>query len=219
MPDSRVILGLDTTSEWGSLALRRGHETALETQLHAPEGFGQVIFQAIEKILEQTNTRLDEIDCFAAARGPGSFTGVRVGLAAIKGLAEAMGRRAAGISNLRALSLFGREALRAVVLDARRGEVYGAVYDENARVVVPETVGPWEAWRETIPAEAEFIGLADGPLEKAGVSFTAADRWLAAAVGRCAEMDGDAGWLDPVALDANYVRRSDAELFWREREG
>ena len=71
--------------------------------------------------------RLEEIDCFAAASGPGSFTGVRVGLAAVKGLAEALGKPAVGISNLRALSLFGKAALRAVVLDARRGEVYGAV--------------------------------------------------------------------------------------------
>ncbi len=69
------------------------------------------------------------VDCFAAASGPGSFTGVRVGLACVKGLAEALGKPAVAVSNLRAIASFGTAPWRAVVLDARRGEIYGAVYD------------------------------------------------------------------------------------------
>ncbi len=210
------ILALDTTSEFGSLALRRSNETLAEIQLHSPDGFGHMIFQAIADILAQAQLRLEEIDCFAAASGPGSFTGVRVGLAAIKGLAEALGKPAVGISNLRALSLFGTAALRAVVLDARRGEVYGAVYDAQARLVVAETVSTWAGWLATVPGDAELIGFAGGPCQTAGIAFTAAPYFLAAAVARCAEIDGTAHWQDPVSLDANYVRRSDAELFWKE---
>jgi tRNA threonylcarbamoyladenosine biosynthesis protein TsaB len=210
------ILALDTTSEFASLALRRSHDTVAEMQLHSRDGFAHVIFQAISGILAQANLRLEQIDCFAAASGPGSFTGVRVGLAAVKGLAEALGKPAVGISNLRALSLFGTAALRAVVLDARRGEVYGAVYDGATRIVVAETVSPWAAWLATVPASAELIGFAEGPCQTAGIAFTAAPQFLAAAVARCAELDGTAHWQDPVTLDANYVRRSDAELFWRE---
>jgi tRNA threonylcarbamoyladenosine biosynthesis protein TsaB len=210
------ILALDTTAEFGSLALRRSNETVAETQLHSPDGFAHIIFQAIADILAKANMRLEQIDCFAAASGPGSFTGVRVGLAAAKGLAEALGKPAVGISNLRALSLFGTAAMRAVVLDARRGEVYGAVYDDATRLVVAETVSRWAAWLATVPADAELIGFADGPCKTAGITFTAAPRFLAAAVARCAEIDGAAHWQDPLTLDANYVRRSDAELFWRE---
>jgi tRNA threonylcarbamoyladenosine biosynthesis protein TsaB len=208
MSELPVILAVDTTSEFGSLAVRRAHETVAEVQLHSPDGFGHLIIQAIEEVLRSANTRLTEIECFAAASGPGSFTGVRVGLSAVKGLAEALHKPVAAISNLRALSLFGRAPLRAVALDARRGQVYGAVYDAHARVVVAETVAVWDEWVKTVPAGAEFIGFGDG--------FTSAPRWLAAAVAECAEMDGKAGWSDPVAVDANYVRKSDAELFWKD---
>jgi tRNA threonylcarbamoyladenosine biosynthesis protein TsaB len=210
------ILAVDTTSEFASLALQRSDETLAEMQLHSPDGFAHLIFQAIRDILAQANLRLEQIDCFAAASGPGSFTGVRVGLAAVKGLAEALGKPAVGISNLRALSLFGTAALRAVVLDARRGEVYGAVYDAATRLVGAEIVSPWAAWLATVPPGAELIGFAGGPCNTAGITFTEAPRFLAAAVARCAERDGPANWQDPVALDANYVRRSDAELFWKE---
>jgi tRNA threonylcarbamoyladenosine biosynthesis protein TsaB len=199
-----TILALDTTSEFGSVAVRRAGETVAEIYLHSPEGFGHVIFGAIQEALVRANISLADIDCFAAASGPGSFTGVRVGLAAVKGLAEALGKPAAGISNLRALSLFGHAALRAVVLDARRGDVYGAVYDARARLVVPEGVSPREVWLATVPPSGEFVSFEDGP------------RPLAAAVAHCAEMDGPAGWHDPVELEANYVRRSDAELSWND---
>jgi tRNA threonylcarbamoyladenosine biosynthesis protein TsaB len=212
-----MILALDTTSEFGSLALRRSGETVAEIQLHTADGFAQVIFQAIEDILASAQVRVEEIDCFASASGPGSFTGVRVGLAAVKGLAEALGKPAVGVSNLRALSLFGTAPLRAVALDARRGEVYGAVYDAAARIVVPETVSTWADWLATLPKDAELIGFADGPCQIAGIAFTRAPRYVAAMVAQCAEIDGPQGWRDPIALDANYVRRSDAELFWRER--
>jgi len=88
-----IILALDTTSEFGSLALRKGGATLSEIQLHASEGFAQLIFQALDDFLRQSGVSLEQIDCFAAASGPGSFTGVRVGLAAVKGLASALGNR------------------------------------------------------------------------------------------------------------------------------
>jgi len=145
------------------VAVRRAGETVAEIHLHSPEGFGHVIFNAIEDALAVANTRLEEIDCFAAASGPGSFTGVRVGLSAVKGLAEALGKPAAAISNLRALSLFGHASLRAVVLDARRGEVYGAVYDAQTHMVVPETVSTRAVWLATLAPGSEVVSFEDGP--------------------------------------------------------
>src|SRR5580700_3073788 len=97
--------------------------------LHAPKGFAQVLYGHLAELLERHAVKPGDIDCFAAATGPGSFTGVRVGLACVKGLAEAVGRPAVGISNLRAIASFGAAPLRAAVLDEHRGEVYGAVYD------------------------------------------------------------------------------------------
>ena len=186
-----TILALDTTSERASLALRRDGVTLAHLALDSKDGYAHLIFDAITRLLLDAGVQLHEIDCFAAASGPGSFTGVRVGLAAVKGLAAALGKPAAGISNLRALASFGN--LRPVI-DARRGEVYTADYDADLRLVSPEIVGTF----------------ADLPI-------TPAPENLAAGVALCAEMDGPSSWQDPAALDANYVRRADAELFWRDR--
>jgi tRNA threonylcarbamoyladenosine biosynthesis protein TsaB len=137
----------------------------------------------------------------------------------VKGLAEATGKRAVGISNLRAMSSFGNLPLRAIVLDARRGQMFTAVYDADLQPVVPEGVGKLSDWLETLhEPEYQFISpcRASVPLEGtrfAEMPFVEAPKNLAAAVARCAERDN---WLDPAAIDANYVRRSDAELFWKD---
>jgi len=213
-----TILALDTTSEFGSLAIRSGAQTASELTLHSPEGFAHLIFPAIERLLEQAAIRLEQIDCFAAASGPGSFTGVRVGLSAVKGLAEATSKPAVGVSNLQTISSFGNLPLRAIVLDARRGEVYAAVYDTNLQPVIPEAVLKLPAWLASLDAPAyQFISpLGHGILEGtrfAEMPFIDPPKSLATAVAYCAEQSP---WVDPASLDANYVRRSDAELFWKD---
>lgn len=213
-----TILALDTTSEFGSLAVRREGEVAAELTLHSPEGFAHLIFSAVDEVLSRAGVRLEEIDCFAAASGPGSFTGVRVGLSAVKGLAEATGKRAVGISNLRALAWFGRGPLRAVVLDARRGQVYAAVYNADLEPVMPEAVLKFSEWLATLTEPAyEFISSFSQPAALDGTRFAGmpwvdAPKTLATAVAACAESTAP---LNPAALDANYVRRSDAELFWK----
>jgi tRNA threonylcarbamoyladenosine biosynthesis protein TsaB len=162
-------------------------------------------------LLRRNGVKLTAIDCFAAASGPGSFTGVRVGLACVKGLAEALGKPAAGVSNLRALASFSTAPLRAAVLDARRGQVYGAVYNADGEIVAPEMVAPLSDWLASLPSgDMEFV-TRGYPLEVAGARVVIAPEALAAAIGRLA---GEGS--DPAALDANYVRRSDAELFWKE---
>ena len=189
--------------------------------LHAPTGFAHVLYRHLGELLGRHGLKAEAIGCFAAASGPGSFTGVRVGLACVKGLAEALGKPAVAVSNLQALATFGRAPLRAVVMDARRGEIYGAVYDAAARLVAPEVVAPFAAWMETLPAGAlEFVSPDFAPFQAAlaGTRFEhapirTAPRALAAAVARLAAL---AEPQDPAALDANYVRRSDAELLWKE---
>jgi tRNA threonylcarbamoyladenosine biosynthesis protein TsaB len=216
------ILAVDTTAEFGSLALVEGGIVVDEVLVHSPEGFGHVLFGQIERMLERHGWTLGEIDCFAAAAGPGSFTGVRVGLAAVKGLAEALSKPVVAVSNLQALGSFGTRALRATVLDARRGEIYGAVYDAGLRVVVEERVSPFGAWLEHLPEGGlEFVATNFAPFMPAvaGTRFARvpvieAPRALAGAIGRIAA--GSEG-SDPAAVDANYVRRSDAELLWKDR--
>jgi len=214
---SRWILAVDTTSEFGSVALLRDDELVDEMPVHAPKGFAQVLYGHLAELLERHALKPAAIDCFAAASGPGSFTGVRVGLACVKGLAEAVGRPAVAVSNLQAIASFGTAPLRAPVLDAHRGEVYGAVYDAESRIVTAEVVAKFEAWLATLPdGELEFVASGFTP-PLAGTRFEharvrTAPRSLAGAIARLASR---AAPQDPAALDANYVRRSDAELLWK----
>jgi tRNA threonylcarbamoyladenosine biosynthesis protein TsaB len=217
-----LILSVDTTHEFGSLALLAGEETVEEMLLHSKEGFSHILYDHLARLLERHDRKVEDVACFAAASGPGSFTGVRVGLACVKGLAEATGRPVAAVSNLEALASFGTGPIRAAVLDARRGEVYGAVYDAHGKPLVSETVMRFPLWLETLPRrEIEFVSADFEPL-LAGTRFegskiTIAPRGLAAAVGRIACRRFQAGLaLDPAEIDANYVRRSDAELYWKE---
>lgn len=218
-------MAIDTTHEFGSLSLVRGTETLDEVLLHAPTGFAHVLYPQLSRLLERHGIALGSVDCFAAASGPGSFTGVRVGLACVKGLAEAMGKPAAGVSNLQALATFAYGGLRAAVIDARRGDIYGGVYDWRLRPVAPEVVAKFPVWLATLPAgDVVFVATDFTPFHSAlaGTRFekslvVTAEPALAGAIGRLAVARYQAGERpDPAALDANYLRRSDAELFWKE---
>ncbi len=217
-----LVLALDTTHETGSLALARGEELLEEVALSAPEGFAHVVYGHLGQLLGRHRLRPDDIGCFAVASGPGSFTGVRVGLACIKGLAEACGKPAIAVSNLEALAWHGSAPLRAPVLDARRGEIYGALYNSAGEIVLPETVAKFAAWLDMLPEGGfEFVTLNE-ELALAGTRFariavTRAPLALAGAIARIAwERFRRGEACDPASLDANYVRRSDAELFWKE---
>lgn len=206
-----LILAVDTTREFGSLALLRGSELLDEVSIHAPSGFAHVLYGAIGALLAAQQVKTQDIDCYAAASGPGSFTGVRIGLACIKGLAEAASKPAVAVSNLQALAAFGNSPLRAPVMDARRGEIYGAVYDAQCVLVAPETVGPLEAWVASLPeGVAEFIAADPGLPLPEGSRVVPAPRSIASAVARLAsEVYSRGEASDPAALDANYVRRPD----------
>ena len=223
---NQFILSLDTTHEFGSIALLDGTQVLEEVLLHSPDGFGHVLFEHLARLLGRHGRRVDQMACFAAAAGPGSFTGVRVGLACVKGLAEAAGRKVVAVSNLEALARFGSAEQRAVVLDARRGEIYGAVYGAAREVLGEPVVTRFPAWLETLPAgEIEFLSTDFAPFRAAlentrfaNSKITAAPRALAAIIGRIAHERFLAGLArDPAEIDADYVRRSDAELLWKDR--
>jgi len=220
-----LILALDTTSASGGIALLDGERLLEELPLDAPEGYGHLVFGQIQSLLERHGKTPADIDCFAAAAGPGSFTGVRVGLAAVKGLAEATGKPVAAVSNLRALAWFGTAPLRATVLEARRGDVYCAVYDAALEPVCAEKVNHFADWIVVLPdGDVEFISPDFAPFRPAlaGTRFETArvvqtPRSIAVPVARIAAMLHGAGKLeDPLSVDANYIRRADAERLWKE---
>jgi len=217
---SQYLLAVDTTSESGSIALADRNRVIEEVALDAPGGFAHILFDEIARLLARHGLGLGNIDCFASAAGPGSFTGVRIGLTAVKGLAEANRRKAVAVSNLQALAFFGSRPLRAPVLDARMGEIYGGVYDASLHLVRDESVVPFEAWISGLPrGDLEIItnGFALPPQPYPVIH---APRALAGAIAQIAARRFSEGLaVDPAQIDANYVRRSDAELLWRDPRG
>jgi len=208
-----LTLAVDTAAEIGSIAVTDEGHILEVARLHAPGGFGQILFGELEALLARCRVRLADIDLYAAATGPGSFTGVRVGLAAIKGLAEVAGKPAAGISNLAALAQFGSADLRAPLIDARRGEVFAALLDRDGTEIIPASVLPFPRFAELIGGRAvEFISAGFDP----GQPVTTAPFELAGMIARLAMQRLLAGEpCDPASIEANYVRRSDAEIFWK----
>jgi tRNA threonylcarbamoyladenosine biosynthesis protein TsaB len=214
---SLQILSVDATGEWGSIALVNEAGVVEEVEIHAPDGFAHVLFGEIERLLARHSLTFESLDGFASASGPGSFTGVRVGLTVVKGLAEAAGRKAVAVSNLRAIASFGTRALRAVVMDARRGEVYGAIYNASLEPVCEEIVAKLPLWLSSLP-EGDLEIITQGfALPDVGQLVINAPRALAGAVGKIALRSFQQGEArDPAEIDANYVRRSDAELLWKD---
>jgi tRNA threonylcarbamoyladenosine biosynthesis protein TsaB len=218
-----LTLSVDTTADFGSIALADQNGVREEVLLHAPEGFSQVLFGAIEALLARQRIRLSEIELFAGAAGPGSFTGVRVGLSAIKGLAEVCGKRVVPVSNLEALAEFGESDARVTVIDARRGEVYAALYDGAGQQLIFEAVLTFQKFLTLLPPrKLEWISQDFAPFlpALAGTRFehdrvTQAPRAVAGAIARLAIRRAVAGLSqDPASIEANYVRRSDAELLY-----
>ncbi len=218
-----IVLAIDTTHEFGSIALKDDKGWADEVLLHEPEGFSAALFDQISGLLHRNGLGLSEVGLYAAAAGPGSFTGVRIGLTAVKAMAEALAKPGIAVSNLRAMLRAGSAPCRAVILDARRGEVYGGVCGAG---IESEVVAPFPIWLAGLPDEVEeFVAFDFTPFASALGSSrfaharqTRAPRGIASAIADIALeqfRNGDSG--DPALLDANYVRRSDAELLWKDR--
>lgn len=226
MPPSSLILALDTTTEHGSLALARQGEVLEEVELHSREGFSGLIFSEIARLLERHGVKLSEIGAYAPAAGPGSFTGVRIGMTAAKGLAEAHGRPVVPISNLMAVAALARSQPPAPdprplapVLDARRGQIAGAVYSpELKRLLEPMVATPEEFAQAAAKCGAESEGVIYcGPeasrFAPPGASFVVTPRALAGTIARLAAAELAAGrGLAADAADADYVRRPDIRL-------
>ena len=214
---SWLVLAIDTASEYGSAALARDGQLMEEVPMHGPNGFDDLLFPQIEALLLRHGLTVDSIDCFASACGPGSFTGVRVGLAVMKGLAMATSKPMCAVSNLKAVALQGTASRRAVLFDARRGDIFGALYNANLTQLLDEVVMPLQQWLKQLPeGEVEFLSTNIAPFEEAlkGRTHRSVSRNLAGAVAMLATPNQA---VNPREIDASYVRRCDAEMFWQDK--
>lgn len=120
-----LILAVDTSSPSAGFAITREVETIASLSINTQAPHSRTFFSNIYTLLKLANLEINDIDAFAAVTGPGSFTGLRVGLAAVKGLSHALGKPSIGINSIDALALAaGMSGSILVLIDAGRDEVY-----------------------------------------------------------------------------------------------
>ena len=231
-----ITLGIDTCEARGSVAVREDGVLVSVQKHESAEDYSSWLLPAVERGLATAEARLRDIQLLAVACGPGSFTGVRVGLTTVKAWAELFGK-VVGVSRLEVMARQLRDATGFVAasFDAQRGQVFGGLYKgegergwslvEDEMVIAPDEFVRWVAEKTRgdivrwITLDAELI--ADVPswkerVERGETLIRCADG-LAAGVAELGEERARMGkFTDPLVLDANYVRRSDAEIFWKD---
>ncbi len=220
-----LIVAIDTSGRKGSVALCRGDADSFEVlQLTPLEGgtYSARLLPAISLQLEQNSFDRKDVGAFVVVSGPGSFTGLRVGLATAKGLCEVLQKPLATVSMLEAIAVtygLAGETVTAV-LDAGRGEVYVGEYQLGSRsaslqreyiVKIAELAG--EASRvggELLTPDASVVEF----LRAENVSVRQVAPVQADEIGRIGlrKLQAD-DVADAASVDVNYIRRSDAEIF------
>ncbi len=254
-----LILSLDTSSPSGSVAILRDELTLGVISTRADENYSSRIFRHLEFLLSDLSLKLQDFDVFAVSAGPGSFTGLRVGLTAAKGWAEVYRKPVVGVSALAAVAFQARGDNMVLVpaLDARRGQIYFGVYrraasgltlDGEEFVVTPEEFaeklstlahigggysGADDGHRAAggtqmavnrgfsiVTPDASVVELVSRLTTQFSAEFTGLDivsSVLAPSIGRIAHGRARRGDVsDALTLDANYVRRTDAEMKWKD---
>lgn len=230
-----LILALDTSSPAGSLAVLRDEKIVGEVSTWTGETYSSRMFRHLEFLLRELSLETKEFDLFAVTAGPGSFTGIRVGLTAAKGWAEAYQKPVVGVSALEAVAVQSHSAnsLLAPVLDARRGQIYFGFYERGSDVLAlrgDECVATPEEFFSALAQQSkekrvtivtpspELFSNFKSQIEN---SFTISNiesvsTVLAPLVGQIGFRRAQRGQVsDSLTLDANYVRHTDAELHWK----
>jgi tRNA threonylcarbamoyladenosine biosynthesis protein TsaB len=133
-----ILLALDTSGISGSAAILEDQDVLSETSWRAQASHSSELPQRVQKICREADLSIDQVEAFAVTIGPGSFTGLRVGLAFVKGLAFSRQKPVAGVSSLQALAVSAdRDGAICPLLDARRDEIYGALFERKKEVLIP----------------------------------------------------------------------------------
>jgi tRNA threonylcarbamoyladenosine biosynthesis protein TsaB len=230
-----LILALDTCDARGGVALLRD-ASILCTEAHATaEDYSSWLLPAVARTLAAVNLTMRDLDLYAVAAGPGSFTGVRVGLTTVKAWSEVYAHPIAAVSRLEALAAEGACSAPyvAAFIDARRDQIFAALYRRQVEAL--ERID-----EEMVIAPDKFLEWCIAQANSAHIDWVSTDphcltqthQWpsrltlnetvqqvsplLAPRIGligyRLAQQNQ---FTDALTLDANYVRRSDAELFWK----
>lgn len=220
-----IILSVETATLAGSVAVTEG-EVVLAGSVGDPNAsHSNTLLSDIDKVLHEARISLSDVDLFAVASGPGSFTGLRIGLATVKGLAETLNRPCAGVPTLHAVALSAGPSARSIaLLPAGRGEVFAQLLSVSSDGVVTELDQATHISPQKLVAKYGSLDdvlwcgegtIANRVLLEGNPSWRIApqSKSLAREIASLALMRFRQNSLEqPDALRAVYVRPSDAEL-------
>ena len=222
------IVGIDTSGPAASCAVLKDGVVAELVAMNRGLTHSETIMPALDGVMSAAGLTCDQVDCFAAVAGPGSFTGVRIGVCAAKGLAHAWNKPCARIDALEALAMNyqGFDGLACPILDARRGQVYCAAFDMKRGLperALPDGAMEIGAFLEQLPKDRRLVFLGDGlRVHEARIRELLPEAVIAPANLR--DLRADAAcllaaarrdeWMEPAALTPIYLRKPQAE---RER--
>jgi tRNA threonylcarbamoyladenosine biosynthesis protein TsaB len=230
-----LTLAMDTATRTVGLALLDGEEILAEFYLNLGRHHAEVLLPAVDQICRLSGIELDRVALLACTTGPGSFTGVRIGVCTIKGLALATGKPVVGVSTLEALALnvMPYPAPVCPMLDARKNQVYTGLFRNGdnglPEPILPESLCDIETFLKSLEGEVIFLGDGAVRYEKLigeilpGRFILAGGRHQgvrATAVGLIAHHRYCEGViLDPLTFSPRYLRLSEAEVNRQESGG
>jgi tRNA threonylcarbamoyladenosine biosynthesis protein TsaB len=228
-----IVLAIDTCDVHGSISILSTGEIVATVVHDVAEDYSSWLLPAVDRALRAASKPLTDVDLFAVATGPGSFTGVRIGLTTVKAWGEVFGKPIVGVSRLEVLTAEskGTAPYVASFIDAQRGQLFGALYKQNLDDLKLEG-------EELVTAAPDFIAGVNEQTGTETVEWISTDpeillqstAWqarsargeqilkvpdvLAPLIAKLAEHKASRGQvLDALSLDANYVRRSYVEVF------
>lgn len=239
------ILAIETATAACTVAVTRGDEVLSELTLQVPRAHSTWLMPLVDQAVRASGVARQDLDLIAAGTGPGSFTGLRIGLSTAKALAFALGKPVVGVPTLKALA-YGTGAQMGIVvpmLDARRGEVYTGIYVAGTRdpatwgEILPPAHMPVEHLAEQIlflrnalrhswqfitlcgDAAARYMDQMElgEPARLAPAGAMLPRGWAVAALARATAVAGGHS-QDPEALTPVYLRKSEAETLWEARK-
>lgn len=232
-----ITLAIDTSDARGGVALLKDGAASVVQSHDDGSDYSAWLLPAVDTTLAQAGTKMKQVELFAVSTGPGSFTGLRVGLTAVKAWAEVFAKNVVGLPRLEAIarSRDVNSTFAATCYDAQREQLFGGFYRFSSSGL--ERIGD-----ELVISPADFVAFVDAQAGEHSVTWISLDpgqiesldtlqrriaardrlllspQDLVSVIGRLAEERAAKGqFSNPLTLDANYVRRSDAEIFWSNK--
>jgi tRNA threonylcarbamoyladenosine biosynthesis protein TsaB len=219
-----MLLAIETATEVGGVALLEEDRLLAEVMLGEGTSFNAALMPAVDHLLATCGRSLETVTSIALSVGPGSFTGLRGGLATALGLSFGTDREIVPVPTLAALSLHAGDAqMIAPLLDARKGQVYAGLYGPEGQVLDPDCVSDPIPWLESLPPSGEVHLLGPGArLYRNEIRSVLGDRarflpgmagWpRAGTVGLLGGILGRKGAaLPPAKVELRYLRLAEAE--------